>query len=148
MQTERARKGVRISLYISLVSTAVLIALVVPLAKYIVELFVGTAETGVIHYGTMFLTYMTLAYLLPCFNQIYGGALRGAGKSSIPMIAMLASFVFFRQIYLFIMANYISNTILPIAMGYPAGWLVCSVSLGIAYKICFTDEKIKKSALV
>ena len=148
MQTERARKGVRVSLYISLVSTAVLIAAVVPLAKYIVEIFVGTAETGVIRYGTMFLTYLTLAYLLPCFNQIYAGALRGAGKSSIPMIAMLASFVFFRQIYLFIMANYISNTILPIAMGYPAGWLVCSVSLGIAYKICFTDEKIKKSALV
>ena len=148
MQTERARKGVKVSLYISLVSTAVLIAAVIPLAKFIVEIFVGTAETGVIHYGTMFLTYLTLAYLLPCFNQIYGGALRGAGKSSIPMIAMLGSFVFFRQIYLFIVANYISNTILPIAMGYPAGWLVCSVSLAIAYKICFTDEKIKKSALV
>ena len=148
MQTERARKGVRVSLYISLVSTAVLIAAVVPLAKFIVEIFVGTAETGVIHYGTMFLTYLTLAYLLPCFNQIYGGALRGAANSSIQMIATLSSSVFFRQIYLFIMANYISNTILPIAMGYPAGWLVCSVSLGIAYKICFTDEKIKKSALV
>ncbi|MBP5552852.1 MAG: MATE family efflux transporter [Spirochaetales bacterium] len=147
MQTERARKGVKVSLYISLVSTAVLIAAVIPLAKFIVEIFVGTAETGVIHYGTMFLTYLTLAYLLPCFNQIYGGALRGAGKSSIPMIAMLGSFVFFRQIYLFIVANYISNTILPIAMGYPAGWLVCSVSLAIAYKNCFTDEKIKKSAL-
>jgi hypothetical protein len=64
------------------------------------------------------------------------------------MVAMLASFVFFRQIYLYIMANFISNTILPIALGYPAGWLVCSVSLAIAYKICFTDEKIKKSALV
>ena len=25
------------------------------------------------------------------------------------------------------MANFISNTILPIALGYPAGWLVCSI---------------------
>lgn len=148
MQTERARKGVRISLYISLVSTAVLIAAVVPLAKFIVELFIGTAESEVIYYGTMFLTYLTPFYLLPCFNQIYGGALRGMGKSEIPMVTLLFSFVFFRQIYLFIMANYISNTILPIALGYPAGWLLCSAILAIAYKICFTDEKIKKSALI
>ena len=97
MQTERARKGVRVSLYASLVSTAVLIAAVIPLAKYIVELFIGTAESGVIHFGTMFLTYLTPFYLLPCFNQIYGGALRGSGRSSIPMMTMLFSFVFFRQ---------------------------------------------------
>ena len=148
MQTERARKGVRMSLYIALVSTAALIALVVPLAKYIVELFIGTAESGVIHYGTMFLTYLTPFYLLPCFNQIYAGALRGSGRSSIPMITMLFSFVFFRQIYLFIMSRYISNTILPIALGYPAGWRLCTIILAIAYKVSFTDEKIKKSALI
>ncbi|MBR6084550.1 MAG: MATE family efflux transporter [Spirochaetales bacterium] len=148
MQTERARKGVRVSLYASLVSTAVLIAVVIPLAKYIVELFIGTAESGVIHFGTMFLTYLTPFYLLPCFNQIYGGALRGSGRSSITMMTMLFSFVFFRQIYLFIMSRFISNTILPIALGYPAGWMLCSIILAIAYKLCFTDEKIKKSALI
>ena len=148
MQTERARKGVRVSLYISLVSTAVLIAVVIPLAKYIVELFIGTAESGVIRYGTMFLTWLTPFYLLPCFNQIYGGALRGEGRSGIPMVTLLFSFVFFRQIYLFVMSRYISNTILPIALGYPAGWLLCSIILAIAYKLCFTDEEIKKSALI
>ena len=31
-----------------------------------------------------------------------------------------------RQCYLFVMANFIANEILPIAMGYPAGWFVCS----------------------
>ena len=50
------------------------------------------------------------------------------------MVAMLASFVFFRQIYLYIMANFISNTILPIALGYPAGWLLCSALMVIYYK--------------
>ena len=64
------------------------------------------------------------------------------------MVAMLFSFVFFRQIYLFVMSRYISNTILPIALGYPAGWLLCSIILTIAYKLCFTDEKIKMSALI
>ena len=148
MNTERARKGVRTSLYMSLVSTAVLIATVVPLAKIIVEIFIGSEEEGVILYGTMFLTYLTPAYLLPCFNQIYAGALRGSGRSSIPMMAMLFSFVLFRQIYLFIMAHFISNTIMPIALGYPAGWLVCSIIMVIAYKRNFTDEKLKSSSLV
>ena len=148
MNTERARKGVRTSLYMSLVSTAVLIATVVPLAKIIVEIFIGSEEEGVILYGTMFLTYLTPAYLLPCFNQIYAGALRGSGRSSIPMMAMLFSFVLFRQIYLFIMAHFISNTIMPIALGYPAGWLVCSIIMVIAYKHNFTDEKLKSSSLV
>ena len=148
MNTERARQGVRTSLYMSLVSTAVLIATVVPLAMIIVEIFIGSEEEGVILYGTMFLTYLTPAYLLPCFNQIYAGALRGSGRSSIPMMAMLFSFVLFRQIYLFIMAHFISNTIMPIALGYPAGWLVCSIIMVIAYKRNFTDEKLKSSSLV
>ena len=148
MNTERARQGVRTSLYMSLISTAVLIATVIPLAKIIVEIFIGSEEAGVIKYGTMFLTYLTMAYLLPCFNQIYAGALRGSGRSSIPMVAMLFSFVLFRQIYLFIMANFISNTIMPIAMGYPAGWLVCSIIMVIAYKRNFTDEKLRASSLV
>ncbi len=46
---------------------------------------------------------------------------------------MIFSFVIFRQIYLFIMANFISNTIIPIFMGYPAGWLVCTVLTAIYY---------------
>lgn len=147
-QAERARRGVRISLIMSLIATSALISLVIPLAKQIVELFIGYAENGVIFYGTMFLTYLTPAYLLPCFNQIYAGALRGSGVSGIPMGAMLFSFVFFRQIYLYLVSRFVSNTILPIAMGYPAGWLVCSLILIFFYRIFFTDEKLKKSALV
>lgn len=146
--TERARQGVKISLNMSLISTAFLIVMVVPMAKIITELFIGSSEEGVVLYGTLFLTYLTPAYLLPCFNQIYAGALRGCGKSGIPMAAMLFSFVVFRQIYLFIMANYISNTVIPIAMGYPAGWLVCSAILIVAYRRNFTDEKLMKSSLV
>ena len=57
---------------------------------------------------------------------------------------MLASFVCFRQVYLFIMANFISNTVLPIAMGYPAGWLLCS-SITAVY---FHKVKLGKNRLV
>lgn len=148
VETQRARQGVRTSLYMSLISTAALIAIVVPTAKYIVKFFIDSNEEGVIHYGTIFMTYLTIFYILPCFNQIYAGALRGCGRPAIPMVAMLSSFVAFRQIYLFVMSRYISNTIMAIAMGYPAGWLLCSIIHTIAYRICFTDEKLKKRTLV
>lgn len=147
-KTDRARQGVHVCLILALISTAILIVVVVPLSKYIVKFFIESNESAVIEYGTMFLSTLTLFYLLPCFNQIYAGALRGAGKSGIPMIAMLLSFVVFRQVYLYIVANYISNTIMPIAMGYPAGWLVCSISLAIAYHFCFTDKRLQKNAIV
>ena len=74
----------------------------------------------------MLLRYISPFYVINCVNQVYAGALRGAGNSRASMVAMLSSFVVFRQCYLYIMSHYICNEIIPIAMGYPAGWLVCS----------------------
>ena len=76
---------------------------------------------------------MTPFYVLCCVNQIYSGALRGSGDSRAPMIIMLLSFVCFRQLYLFVVSNFIANEILPLAMGYPAGWLLCSLLTLIYY---------------
>ncbi len=130
-QVERAKKGVRNSLIMSFVSTAVLMVPVVIFSPYLVEFF--NNEPAVVECGTLLLRYITPFYIVCCVNQVYSGALRGAGNSLVPTIIMLSSFVAFRQIYLYIMANFISNEILPIAMGYPAGWLVCSLLTFIAY---------------
>ncbi len=121
---DRARKGVRTSLAMAMTSTVLISALVIFNAPTLVAFFNDKGE--VISYGTLFLRYLTPFYVLCCINQIYAGALRGWGNSRAPMVIMLCSFVAFRQCYLFIMSNFISNTILPLAMGYPAGWLVCS----------------------
>ena len=90
------------------------------------------SKEEVIANGTMFLRWLTPFYLLCCFNQIYASALRGAGDSRTSMFIMLASFVVFRQIYLFCMSR-ICNEIIPIAMSYPAGWLLCSLLTGIYF---------------
>ncbi|MCQ2412861.1 MAG: MATE family efflux transporter [Sphaerochaetaceae bacterium] len=147
-QTERARKGVRTSILMALTSVAVLILFVELFATDIVKVFIDSNESGVIYYGTMMLHYITPFYIVTTFNQIYAGALRGAGKSTSPMLIMIFCFVIFRQIYLFVMANFISNTVLPIVLGYPAGWVLCSIILSIAYFRNFSDEKLKKSTLV
>lgn len=129
---ERAKRGVRISSAISLICTGVIMIPLVVFAPAFSEFF--NAKPEVIEASTMLLRWMSPFYLICCFNQIYSAALRGAGNSKVPMIIMIGSFVVFRQIYLFIMANFICNEIIPIAMGYPAGWAVCSLATLIYYK--------------
>lgn len=124
-QTERAQKGVRTSLAMAMAVTLVVSAAVIFSAPYLVAFFNDKPE--VIAFGTLFLRHLTPFYIICCINQVYSGALRGAGNSRAPMLIMLGAFVVFRQCYLYIVSRFISNTILPLAMGYPAGWLVCSV---------------------
>ena len=126
----------------SVVATVILTIPLLIFAPQLVSFFNGKAE--VVAYGSMLLRYCSPFYVFCCVNQVYSGVLRGAGNSRAPMIIMLSSFVVFRQIYLFIMANFISNTIIPIALGYPAGWLVCSTLTLLYYR----HADLSKSRLV
>ena len=86
---------------------------------------------------------MSPFYVFCCINQIYAGALRGSGKSQIPMIIMLTSFVFFRQLYLYVMKNFIRNEIIPITLAYPAGWMLASALILIYYnKTKLSDNRV------
>lgn len=139
---QRARKGVRTALWMSMVSTVILMIPVMIFAEFAVGFF--NSEPAVVEFGTLFIRWLSPFYVLCCVNQIYAGALRGSGNTTAPMIIMLISFVGFRQAYLFIMKNFISNTILPISMSYPAGWLLCSTLM----LIYFNKAKLSKGRLV
>ena len=101
-------------------------------------------NADIVTYGAQFIRMLIPFYLLWCVNQIYSGALRGVGKSTGPMVIMLVSFVAFRQAYLFVMANYISNTVLPIVMSFPAGWVLSAIITLIYYKLTGLEPKEKK----
>jgi putative MATE family efflux protein len=131
-QVKRAEKGANTAFFISLAATAVLMLPVIIFSKWCVGFFNTNPE--IIEYGTLFLRWLTPFYLFWCVNQIYAGALRGVGNSTAPMIIMLSSFVAFRQAYLFIVSRFISNTILPLAMGFPAGWALAALATIIYYK--------------
>ena len=129
-QVARAKQGVTKALIIAMSVTAIMIIPVMVFAPYIVAFLNDKKE--VVSFGTLFLHYITPFYLLCCFNQIYASALRGAGNSRASMFIMVSSFVVFRQIYLFCMSR-IYNELIPIAMSYPAGWLLCSLLTAIYY---------------
>lgn len=140
-QPERAKKGMRTSMAMAMVVTVFICATIILVAPAAVAFFNSKPE--VVSYGTLFLRRLTPFYVLCCVNQICAAALRGSGNSRVPMFVMLGSFVVFRQCYLYIVSHFISNTILPLAMSYPAGWLVCSLTMWVYYrKVGLQDSKL------
>lgn len=135
---ERAKQGVSAALRISMGITFCLMAPVIATAPYLVRFFNDTPE--VVRFGTLFLRLITPFYVLCCVNQVLAGSLRGAGDSQAPMFIMLGSFVLFRQIYLYIITHFVSNTIVPVALGYPAGWLVCSTLTFLYFRFAHWEK--------
>ena len=128
---DRARKGTRSSFLLAELITISVLAVLMIFAPQAVRLFSG--EDDVIYYGVYFMRFLSPFYILCVVNQVYSGALRGAGDSQAPMFIMLGSFVVFRQIYLFAAAR-LSGSVASIAFGYPAGWILCSVTMYLYYR--------------
>ncbi|MDO4265492.1 MAG: MATE family efflux transporter [Eubacteriales bacterium] len=128
---DRVRRGTKTGLMMSI---AVSICIIIP-----VWIFAGTtirlfsSSEDVLSYGTLFVRLMMPFYVSLCINQIFAGTLRGVGNTKAPMLIMMGSFIVFRQIYLFIISR-LSDSIIPIALGYPFGWILCSACLVFYYR--------------
>lgn len=128
---KRASKGVSISLIFSIIVCVVLSALFIIFAPQLSSLF--NSDEGVINM-TVFFTRVTVPfYFVSCFNQNYAGALRGAGRSKTPMFILLATFVGFRQLYLFAVSKIFVGSLLAVTLCIPIAWIVCGIIMGIAY---------------
>ncbi|MBR5266585.1 MAG: MATE family efflux transporter, partial [Lachnospiraceae bacterium] len=100
-------------------------------------------DVEVVYYGTLFMRLCVMVVPVTCLTQIFAGTLRGAGSAKIPMYIMLASYVVFRQIYLFIMSN-VMHTPQTIGFGYPAGWILCAILTTLAYKFSGWEKRALK----
>lgn len=138
---KRAREGARKTYLVSTCINVFLIAVFMIFAAPLCRFF--TKDAAAVENAVLLLHYLTPFYVFCCVNQIFAGALRGAGNTTAPMIIMLSCFVGARQAYLFVMAKYIANELLPIALGYPFGWFVCAVTTVIYYRLYrFDPDKV------
>ncbi|MBQ2896367.1 MAG: MATE family efflux transporter [Oscillospiraceae bacterium] len=130
-QVKRAKQGVTRAFLLSLCINICISTTIYFSAPALVRFFIDKEE--VLYYGVLFLRNLNPFYVVVSITQTYSAALRGAGRSKSSMFITLFSYVVFRQIYLFVMANFIANEALPIAMGYPAGWVLAATLFLIVY---------------
>ena len=134
-QYERSRKGVNASLVLSEVITIALGLIVIFFSPQLMRMFTKDAE--VIEFAVLFVRIITPFYVCNCVNQIYAGALRGIGDAIIPTVVMLASFVAFRQVFLFVNKSLFAGTetyLYGISLAYPSGWVMCTILMTIFYR--------------
>ncbi len=122
---DRANRGTVQSLLLTVSITAVIATFLFVFAGPATGIFTNDEE--VIRYGEMFLRTNVYFLLFNCVNHTLAGALQGRGDSTGPMVIMLMNFVAVRQIYLFIMTRYISNTPRLVGFSYPVGWTACCI---------------------
>ena len=136
---DRIHKGLLQGLFISWSISACIITALYIFAPYIAGLF--NQDTAVIGFAVLFLRLNSIFDPVNATNQIQAGALRGVGDSKSPMLIMLMSFVVFRQIYLFIISR-LTESVYFIAIGYPLGWMVCTLLMTLHIKRAGWDKKI------
>lgn len=124
-EVQRANKGTKDCVLLSLGITAGIALAIVVFAAFVVGLF--TSDADVIEIGVVFCRTNVPFLLFNCVNHVLAGALRGRGDSVGPMAIMLLSFVAIRQVYLFVMTRFIMNTAQLVGFGYPVGWMCCCV---------------------
>ena len=122
---DRARSGVKSAIRISAAITFTLSIPVMIFAPYLVAFFNSKPE--VVLFGTQILRWLSPFYVITCSANVMNSGLRGAGNSRAPMLITIFSYVIFRQIYLFILTNFFVNEMIPVCLGYPLGWIVCTV---------------------
>lgn len=131
-QLNRAKKGTLEAFCLTLGISAVVAVILWTFAAPLTGLFIQDAET--IYFGTLFIRLCVPFTVLCCFNQILSGALRGAGKSQVPMVITLCTHVLFRQLYLAVITRILPSNVYAVGFGYPVGWILCAVIITLYYR--------------
>jgi len=130
-QMDRAKKGVNVTMMLSMGITFVLTAAVMILANPLLKLF--NQDPEVLEFGRLFVLLLSPFYLVAVVNTTYASALRGAGDTKAPMYILLGSYVLFRQLYLMVVSA-LTDSVVWVAMSYPAGWAMASIILTVYYR--------------
>ncbi|MDO4415474.1 MAG: MATE family efflux transporter [Erysipelotrichaceae bacterium] len=134
---KRAHAGTVTTNILTVSITGIIAAVIFIFAPASVSLF--TSDPDVIKYGVLFLRANVFFLLFNCINHVLAGSLRGYGDSKAPMVIMLTGFVAVRQVYLFVMTRFISNTAALVGFSYPVGWMV-TCALEVAYYLKNKDS--------
>lgn len=126
----RVKQGARFGIFCSLI-TAELVGVCIYI--FIPEL-IGAFDRNpqVVSYGTAQARTVTLFYFLLAFSHCMAGIFRGAGKSIVPMVVMLACWCVVRISYITIAVK-VAPVIQTVFWAYPLTWSLSSIIFLIYY---------------
>ena len=123
---ERVKQGIRQGMIISVTMAEALGVILFIFAPQLVGMF--SQDPAVVAYGVQQARLETLFYFLLAITHACAGALRGAGKTLIPMAVILSVWCAFRVAYIEYMVVLIPD-IRVVFSAYPVTWLISSIIL-------------------
>jgi Na+-driven multidrug efflux pump len=138
-QYKRARRGTLAALGSSILFTAVIVVLLNLFTTEIVSLF--TSDENAIRCGVLLLRFISPFYLFCCFIQVFMGSVSGIGRTFVPMIILVTSFIGARQFYLYAVTGYVSNSVVSVGLAYPVGWICAGRNIKI-HIILYRNQKL------
>ena len=128
---DRLRRGVGVCTGMSAGITLVMSAILVIFARPILTLF--TPDADVLEIGVEMVAFLAPCYITYILVELLPGAMRGAGKSLVPMLISVFGVCGLRLAWLFLAVPRV-HTIIMVEASYPITWTVTSLALLVYYR--------------
>ena len=127
---DRAKKGVRTVVLMSIVSTFVIEAGYFLIGDYGLMLFI--TDSAVLSIGSEILRYIVPWYISYIAIELLSGAIRGVGKSLVPTLISVFGICVLSIIWIYAVPSF-DQTIFGVLASYPFSWVVTSALFIIYY---------------
>lgn len=121
---DRAKKGAAFGILCSTVTAELIGILIYLFIPQLIRLF--DTEADVISYGSLQAHTIALFYFLLAFSHTVAGIMRGAGKSTVPLVVMLICWCLIRITYITVIVRFIPK-IQMVFWAYPITWTLSSI---------------------
>ena len=121
---ERAKKGASFGILCSIITAELVGIFIYAFSPLLISAF--NNDPQVIINGTAQARTVTLFYFLLAFSHCIAGILRGAGKSTVPMLVMMVCWCIIRVTYITVTVHFVPD-IRVVFWAYPLTWFLSSV---------------------
>ena len=121
---DRVKKGVGFGIACSCILAEFIGILSYIFAPQLIAFFNDSPE--VVAFGSQHTRTMCLFYCMLAFSHAIAGIMRGAGKATVPMVTMLASWCLLRVTYITIAVRFV-NQLTTVSWAYPLTWSCSSI---------------------
>lgn len=129
-QYDRAKKGAIFGIVCSVTLAELIGFLVYTTAPTLLALFGGSEEA--VAFGVTQARTISLFYCLLSYSHCMAGILRGAGRSTVPMVVMMVCWCLIRVSYITVAVHFIP-VINMVFWAYPITWTLSSIIFTIYY---------------